>query len=138
MADKKYYLPAYGQLVEVSREVYQAFYQMADHEKYLVKKDKKKGKVLFSDLDTEGTVGEAMLPTLGEVNIEDLAIANLMKAKLRRSLALLPPKDQELIDAIFYEGLSEREYAKRIGVSQNTVNKRKHSIIKELQYFFKK
>lgn len=138
MAEKKFYLPAEGNLIEVSHEVYKAFYKLSDHENYLEKKDAKKGKILFSELDTDETVGEAMLPDIGAVSIEDLAIANIMSAKLKRCIALLPPTDQALIEAIFYDGLSERAYADLIGVSQNAVNKRKRRIIEKLQKFFKK
>ncbi|MDO4989613.1 MAG: sigma factor-like helix-turn-helix DNA-binding protein [Eubacteriales bacterium] len=138
MAEKKYYLPVDGELVEVSHEVYKAYYKLTNHADYLEQKDKKKGKVLFSDLDTENTSGEAMLPNVGAVNIEDLAIANLMSAKLQRCVELLTPPDRALIEAIFYDGLSERQYASRIGVSQNTINKRKKVALEKLRNIFKK
>ena len=135
MAKKKdeYYLRVGRQLVKVSREVYTAYYQVRNHAIYVERKDKGKGKVLFSDLDTKETVGEAMIPTLGAVNVEELAIANIKKAELRRSLAMLPQKDQALIEALFYDGLSERQYAEALGISQSAVNKRKHRILRKMR-----
>ena len=40
--------------------------------------------------------------------------------------------------AIYFENLSEREYARQIGLSQKGVNKRKHKILKELRKMMKK
>lgn len=129
----EFHLRVGRQLVKVSREVYTAYYQLRNHAIYVERKDKGKGKVLFSDLDTTATVGEALLPALGAVNVEDLAIANIRKAELRQSLAMLPKKDQALIEALFYDGLSEREYAEVLGISQSAVNKRKHRILRKMK-----
>ena len=137
MSEKKYYIHINGTPIEVTEEVYKAYYQFSNHAEYLEKKDKKKGKVLFSDLDTSETLGEAIIPD-NSMSVEDLAIASIITAKLRYCISLLPLEDQALIQAVFYNGLSEREYADLIGVSQNAVHKRKRKIIKKLKEFFKK
>ena len=42
-------------------------------------------------------------------------------------------KRQELIQAIFFDGLSEREVGARFGITQSVVNKRKARILRKLR-----
>ncbi|MCI6610128.1 MAG: hypothetical protein MSH08_05195, partial [Ezakiella sp.] len=41
--------------------------------------------------------------------------------------------EQELIQAIFFDGLSEREVGARLGITQSVVNKRKARILIKLR-----
>lgn len=51
---------------------------------------------------------------------------------------MLPPYiiDRELINALFFDGASTREYAQRMGVSQRAVIKRRDRILRDLKKFF--
>ena len=66
-------------------------------------------------------------------NVEDQAIRNVTAEEIRFIISMLKPSDQELIQAMFYEGLSERQYAKRCGVNRNAIHKRKSRILEELK-----
>lgn len=51
---------------------------------------------------------------------------------LRAALLELEPDEAALIQALFYEGLSEREYAKQLGISQKGINKRRKKVLEKL------
>ena len=44
--------------------------------------------------------------------------------------------DRELINALFFDGASTREYPQRMGVSQRAVIKRRDRILRDLKKFF--
>lgn len=138
MAERKEYrIKVQGVLVEVTREVYLAYYSVERHARTLDEKDVRNGKVLYSALDTEETLGEEMIPDFGAARVEDVAIGNVLCEKLRQCLALLPEQERELIQALYFEGLTEREYAQRIGISQKGINKRRHKIMDKLRAMMK-
>lgn len=138
VAKKEYRIRVNGVLVEVTREVYQSYYRMRRHESFLVEKDMDHGVELYSNLDTDETLGEEMLPDLHSPNVEERAITNVLSEKLRRCISQLPEAEQQLIHAIYYEGSSEHQFAEESGVSQVTIHKRKKMILAKLLKLMKK
>ena len=57
----------------------------------------------------------------------------LQTEELRRIIAQLSESDRRLIRAISYDGLTEREYADRLGVYRNAVHKRKIRILTKIK-----
>lgn len=55
--------------------------------------------------------------------------------ELHRCLALLDAGERELIEALFLDGLSEREYARVSGLPKTTVHKRKVRILRKLKNY---
>lgn len=137
MADQKkeLYIRVNGQLVEVTQDVYLTFYRMKRRERFVVEKDQRAGVVLYSDLDTDELVGEDMLPDYSH-NVEEEAIANVMHSKLHNFLACLPEQDQRLLQALYFDGLTERQTGILLGMAQKTVNDRKHKALKKLRTMF--
>ncbi len=130
---KKYYINVPGALVEVSEGVYFAYYQEKRRGRTLKEKDERNGAVSYDGLDTPELTGQEMIPDRDAVSVEDAAIANILRGELRRCLALLDEPDRQLIHALYFEGLSEREYAKRVGVPQRTINDRRHRALRKLK-----
>lgn len=56
-----------------------------------------------------------------------------MTDKLTCCLSLLSEDEQELIRKLFYEGLTEREYAAEKGIYHNAVHKKKSCILEKLK-----
>ena len=135
--ERKYRLRVEGHLVEVTKDVYMTYYRVERHTKTLDEKDVRNGKVLYSDLDTEETLGEEMVPDLDAESVEDTAVGNILLQELHRCLAQLPLEEQNLIRALYFEELTEREYAKQINISQKAVNKRRHKILSKLRTLMK-
>ena len=135
---RTYYLRVSGTMVKVTEEVYRTYYQFKDHQKHLERMERKHGQFSYDALDTSERSGEAMLSDFFAPSIEEIAIAHVMYEKLHCSLDKLSQAEKQLIQALSYEGLSEREDAARIGISQKGVNKRKHAIQKKLRKMLEK
>ena len=135
--ERKYRLRVEGHLVEVTKDVYLTYYRVERHTKTLDEKDVRNGKVSYSDLDTEETLGEEMVPDPNAESVEDKAFGNILLQELRQCLAQLPLEEQNLIRALYFEELTEREYAKQINIPQKAVNKRRHKILSKLRTLMK-
>lgn len=134
---KEYRVRSCGTLVPVTQEVYQVHYQTKRHAKTLYEKDERNGLISYDGMDTEDTLGEEMIPDRDAISVEDAAIANILRDKLRRCLSMLEKSDRQLIHALFYEGLSERQAANRFHIPQQTVNYRKRIALAQLKKLFK-
>ena len=130
---KKYYIHVPGALVEVSEGVYFAYYQEMRRGRTLREKDERNGAVSYDGLDTPELTGQEMIPDRNAVSVEDTAIANILRDRLYRCLATLDEPDQQLIHALYFEGLSERKYAKRVGIPQRTINDRRRRALRKLK-----
>lgn len=133
MAEKKYYIRVPEALVEVTEDVYTAFWTMDRHAKTLEEKDTRNHVFSYDALDTDDMLGAELFPDQSASSMEDQVIAEMMAAKLRRCIALLPEEDQKLIQAIYYEGASEKDTGNLFGISQRAVSKRLHQILQKLQ-----
>ena len=71
-----------------------------------------------------------------ESSLEDAVIAGLDIETLYRCLDLLEADERNLVDALFFRGLTEREYAKEIRLSQKAVNKRRNKVLSKLKNLF--
>ena len=60
------------------------------------------------------------------------------KEDLYRAVSALSAADQALIQGLFFEDMTEREYAERIGVFRNAVHEQKVRSTKKLSKFLKK
>lgn len=134
---EKYIIKIDDVQVEVTREVYDAYYSVERHLRTLDEKDERNGTVPYSKLDTKETLGVEMLRDLTAEPVEDEALLRILSERLHQCLSHLPVSDQKLIRAIYFNNLSEREYARQIGLSQKGVNKRKHKILKKLRNMVK-
>ena len=76
-----------------------------------------------------------MIPDRDAVSVEDAAIATILRDELHRCLALLDKPDRQLIQGLYFEGLSERKYAKRVGIPQQTISDRKRRVLSRLKKF---
>ena len=59
------------------------------------------------------------------LSAEDEAVHNYELDRLRKALKMLRSDERELIIAIYYDGISERQLSARLGVPQTTINYRK-------------
>lgn len=134
---KKIYIAGMKQCVEVSDGLYKAYNRFENYEKYLRKKDKRGGKTLYCNLDRQGSLGEELLQDKGQPSVEELVEQKMLIESLRTCLAALAEEEQDLIRALFYEGLTERELSLRTGVHNMTIHNRKVRILKKLRKMMK-
>ena len=134
MADKeKHYIPIEGKLIEVEENVYIAYYKMGRRERYLVERDQKNGLLSYDALDQDGIVGQEMMNDPEADSLEDLVLAKELKSQLHRCIEILSKSERELIQAIYFDGMSDTEYSKRIRKSQQTVSYRRKIVLSKLK-----
>lgn len=68
---------------------------------------------------------------------EDETIHNDELNRLQRARAMLLPDERALVNALFDDGKSEREYAQMLGISQKAVNKRWHKVRAKLKKYMR-
>lgn len=139
MAEKKeYQIRMQGQLVPVSEEVYVTYHRMKRRETYLEERDTANGVLYYSAMDTTETTGEGGIPDLASPRVEDLVVDKLIAEKLHRCLDQLTGAEQELIHALFFRGISERQWATETGLHNMTIHDRKIKILAKLKKMMEK
>ena len=74
-----------------------------------------------------------------DVNVpENIFMTEEGLREVRNAIRTLPEQERELIEALYYEWITESEYATRIGVTQQYVSKQKKKILKKLKLFLEK
>ena len=68
---------------------------------------------------------------------ESEAMKNSAVSDLHKAISRLTGEEQELIIALFFDGVSEKDYATLTGVSRQAINERKQRIFKKLKKFLK-
>ena len=131
--EKKYYIRVPEALVEVSEDVYLTYFRARRRWYAQGERDKNNGLVSYDAMDTEELLGEETIYDRSSPSVEDAAITELLQGKLHRCLALLDESDQRLIYALYFEGMSEREYSRKTGIHHMTIHSRKVSILRTLK-----
>lgn len=145
MAEKeKYCIALDGQVFEVSRELYEAYYKGERKEKYFMhdlkeshtRIDQATGKPVLIPGREESY--EKLLETGGqfasdEEPVEDTFMRTAMLEKLNQALRTLDQDEMELIYALFFMDISEVELAGKLGVPRTTLRYRKDRILKKLK-----
>ncbi len=137
----KKYIIKNGTAVEVSDEVYKILRKWDRRIKY-VEHDLKETRYIINQ--KKETVKEIpsredsldRLTALGfdfENKTADFRKSVTDKIMLEQALEKLSDEERYLITQLFYLGRSERDLAEELGVSQYTVNRNKHKILKKLR-----
>ena len=128
----KLFIPVQGCLLEVVREQYTDFYRDKERWRYLKKLDTNHSLLSLEGFtDSEGNVLDFIVDEA--VDVAETVVHAVMVDRLKAVLLLLSSSEQTLIQAIFFEELSEREVGLRLGVTQSVVNKRKAKILAKLR-----
>ena len=127
-----------GRDVAVTEDVFAAYAQMDRRERYL-SEDLPTGKVLSMEQMAEDGVLPDYVGAETAPSAEDCVLAREeLTSLLLAALIALEDRDRQLITALFYDHLSTREYARRIGVTQRAVIKRRDRILRDMKKYFEK
>lgn len=138
MADKEhFFIPIEGKLIEVEENVYIAYYKMGRRERYLEERDQANNVLSYDALDQNGLTGLEMFKDPTADSMEDLALAKELINQLHRCIDMLPTAERELIQAIYFDGMSDTEYSKRINRSQQIVSYKHKKILSKLKMLMK-
>ena len=131
---KKKFVPLHGMLMEVTPEQYADFYRTKNRQRYLDRRSAESGDISIDMLTTDEFNGADILIDTAEP-VDEQVIRKVMTDKLTCCLSLLSEDEQELIFKLFYEGMTEREYAAEKGIYHNAVHKKKVRILEKLKKF---
>ncbi|MCI7020212.1 MAG: sigma-70 family RNA polymerase sigma factor [Clostridiales bacterium] len=136
MAEKdKYIIKVEGKLVEVTPEVYYAYFRMERQERSQEEKKQRNEVLSYDALDNGETVGIEAVPDLTSPSMEERAVTREICEKLHRAVDALPRAERELIQTIYFDGFTEKEYAVSSGLSQQGVSYRLRKILSKLRNF---
>lgn len=151
-----YLIKAEDKYVPVSKAVYTVYAQSERQLEYMAL-DLKRDRIL-QDADGKAVLdqnGQPIILPEREVSLdklmvdewdypssapspESVVLDRLEIAALHQSLSSLAAEERALIEAMFFEGLTERAYSEQSGIPQKTVNDRKNRILKKLYHLLKK
>lgn len=136
-----------GKSVEVSTEIYDIYIQGERKSRYFTDDLKREKIIVNQEKETVTFIPsrEDSFDRLKDENkiqfmddsesVENKVLKTLMLEKLFKSLELLDSEERKIIDAIYYEGKTEREISAETGIPQKTINNRKRKILAKLKKF---
>ena len=71
-------------------------------------------------------------------NVEDTVVDKLLREKLYRCLAQLPKSEQDVLYALYFDGLSERQAGVKFGLHYMTIHNRKVKLLQQLKKMMEK
>ena len=69
--------------------------------------------------------------------MESVVLHKMEVDRLHTALSLLAPEERALIQALFFEEKTERQYADELGVYRNAVHVRKMKVLKKLNSYWR-
>ena len=133
---QKHFILVQGYLIETSKEFQGEFQREKERYRYIRKLDAQKKLLSIEAFDTGDENGIDLIDSTDE-SIAELVADKMMIEKLYQALEYLDNDERILIDALFFQGMSEREYAEILGVYPNAVHKKKHRILEKLKKILK-
>ena len=130
---KKYFIRIGDYLMEVTYENYKKYYKEKERGEYVEQRDKEHGLILVPEIPEFCKLKIDM----NALNEEEQREVQRYIKKVFEVLSYFDKKDQEIIRAIYIEGLTEQKLADRQGVRQQTINKKKKRILNKLRAIMK-
>ena len=69
----------------------------------------------------------------GAVPLEERAIAAVTAERLHACLAMLPQNERDIVDALYFDGVTVKELAARLKIPRTTLTDRRERIIRSLR-----
>lgn len=128
-----------GTDVEVPEDVYRAYAQADRRERY-VREEMEAGRLLSLDKLLEDDVPLELLGVELEPSAEDTTMEQeksnetaMQLKKLTEALSGLNTAERQLLQALYFEGIPAREYARQLGVYHRTVLYRRDKLLERLR-----
>lgn len=134
-----------GKYVEVSDEVYDLSAKADRKDRYFsddlktekIRVDEENEKITFipsreDSFDRLIEENQAQF-AIDMESVEDVALQNVTYEELHKAISELTEDEQKLIYALYFDNLTERDFAEMTGVYRNAVHKRKIRILTKLK-----
>ena len=134
--NKQYFLYVENQKIEVTEEMYKEYWKSVAHERYLFKKIRATCIELDSLLDDyeRNSVEFSLVeknPTL------ENAHKMIMVERLYEAIGTLSKSERELINTIYFEGLTQKEYSELSNTPKSTIGSRHLAVLSKLRKILK-
>ncbi len=133
---ENYYVMIDGKKIYVKKEIYEEMCNVngESRRRAYINKLAKENEISLQRLDEIGFSIEKQ--TLqNQKLIEDEIVNKLMIEKMKFAISTLDDDEKELIRKIFFDGLSERELAKIVGITNVAINKKLKKILSKIKFF---
>ncbi len=133
---KNYYLFVGDKKIDVSEKIYKEYWSETNRKNYLKRLDKKNKLSYFSEFaieEKDRNIEERFADK--SIDIEKLVAVKMQIAALHEALNKLNPEEREIIQALFFEEIPQRDLAKKLNISQGAVFRRKEKTLKKLKEF---
>ena len=124
---KEYYIYVNGQPIVVSCEVYRAYVSMAEHERYLERKDRANG--LLTEMPSDECIrcGKISSP------VEQQIFRQWQVELLYEAVSLLDEHEKWLVGELYFAEKSQSQLSRETGIPQQTISYRAKQILKKLK-----
>ena len=122
--------------MDVSEKVYKGYWQETNRENYLNRLDKENKLGYFSEFISDRadrSMEERLIDKA--VDLEKLVAVKMQIEALNKALDKLSPEEREIIQALFFDEIPQRELAKTLNISQGAVFRRKEKTLEKLKVF---
>ena len=145
MKDDKKVIAFQGKVYPVNNELHDAYYKGQRKEQYFtidlkverIIVDNEKESITFipsREDSLDRLIDENQEQFSADIeSIEDAAIQGVLKDRLHKSISLLSADEQTLINALYFDGHTERSWSALTGLPQKTINNRKRKILAKLK-----
>lgn len=116
----------------VSDPIYKVYKHFKNKEEYVYRK-KQKGIELSLDSIIESGAVSRLIFNLPEKQTESNAIKAIYLEKLYSAIRQLEPEERELIQKLFFDGISLRELSRRSNIPTMTLHARKMKVLDKLK-----
>lgn len=128
---KEYKIRINKELVDVSEELYTAYYKMRRHEKYLEEVSAKNNLSYNQLLEQNYPVEEKMCEP--QLLVDDIVVEKIILEKMKLALNVLSEYERMIINELFINGTSIRELSAHLSVPRSTLHDQKDKIINKLR-----
>ena len=135
----KYFINLNGQQIEVSQEVYYAYYGGERKERYLEERERMmKIYPASSFIDTDKEDYDPLDTARSSADTEAEVEQKEAYAELYEALGILPEKERKVIHQLFFQGLTIAQIARAESLDESSIRWRRDSAIKILKKYLKK
>jgi len=133
----KLFIPVQGCLIETEQTHYVEFYRDKERWRYLKKLDIDNSLLSLEAFESDDDNSIDFIADEA-VNVAESVVHRMMLDKLHSALATLSEDEQKLVNALFFQEMSERKWSGISGIPQKTINDRKRRILAKLKKFLEK
>ena len=121
-----------GMLLEVPEKEHIEMNRERSRRMYIHKLSKRIDEYSYETMTSGDYEGNSILVD-EQPDVYELVEQKLAKEELHKALEELTDEERKLMQALYFEGCSERAYAKEIGFPQVAVHKRKKQVLEKLR-----